>query len=92
MKVIQTMYNICTCMVVSLNFKTHVFFFSMKFILAYVHAGYSRNFKSTLVSQLDGNPTLPIDQLTQIKDDKLYMKPKLLTTTNRDIILNFGYD
>jgi hypothetical protein len=64
----------------------------MKFIVAYAHVKDSRNFKSTLVSRLDGNPTLPKDQLTQIKDDKLYMKPKLLTTTNRDTILNLGYD
>ena len=32
--------------------------FNIKSIVAYVEVGISRNFKSTLVNQLNGNPTL----------------------------------
>ena len=43
--------------------------------MAYVKVGESRIFKSTLVSQLNGNPTLFEDQTTRIKASILYMKP-----------------
>ena len=65
---------------------------NVKFIVAYVEVGESRNFKSTIVSQLNGNPTLYKDQLTQIKASILYMKPKFPTTANHDTMLNLGCD
>ena len=49
-------------------------------------------FKSTRISQLNGNPTLSKDQLILIKVGIFYMKPKLLTTANHDSMLNFGCD
>ena len=62
-------------------------------IVAYVEARESRIFKSTLVCQLNGNPTLFKDQLTRIKVGILYMKPsKLLSTANLDTMLNLGCD
>ena len=54
--------------------------------------GESRIFKSTLVSQLNGNPSLSKDRLTRIKAGILYMKPKLLSVGNHDILLKLGYD
>ena len=44
------------------------------------------------VSQLNGNPTLSKDQLTQIKAGNLYMKPKILIATNHDSTLHLGCD
>ena len=60
--------------------------------MASVEVGESKIFKSTLVSQLNGNPTLSKDCLTWIKVGILYMKPKLLTTANHDTKLNLDYD
>jgi len=40
---------------------------NLKPIVTYVEAWESRIFKSTLVSQLNGNPTLSNDWLTQIR-------------------------
>ena len=51
---------------------------NLKFIVPYVELGECRNFKSTLVCQLNGNPTLSKDRLTRFKANILYMKPKLL--------------
>ena len=65
---------------------------NVKSIVAYVEVGESRIFKSTLVSQLNGNPTLSKDRLTWIKVGILYMKPKLLTAANHDTMLNLGCD
>ena len=65
---------------------------NVKSIVAYVEVGESRIFKSTLVSQLNGNPTLSKDRLTRIKASILYMKPKLLTAANHDTMLNLGCD
>jgi hypothetical protein len=62
---------------------------NVKFIVAYVDVGESRVFKSTLVSQLNGNLTSK-NRLTHIKVGILNMKPKLLTTTNHDTMLNIG--
>ena len=64
----------------------------MKFIVAYVEVGASRISKSTFVSQLNGNPTLPNDRLTWIKAGNSYMKPKLFSATNHVTILDLGYD
>ena len=58
--------------------------------MAYVEVGGSRVFKSTLVSQINDNPTLSKDQLTWIKASILYMKPKLLTIANHDTMLTLG--
>ena len=66
--------------------------FNVKFIVAYVEVRESRIFKSTFVSQLNGNPTLSKYRLTWIRASTLYVKPKLLTTMNHDIILNLGCD
>ena len=65
---------------------------NVKSIMAFVEVGESRIFKSTLVSQLNGNPTLFEDRLTWIKAGILYMKPKLLTDTNHDTLLNPSCD
>ena len=46
------------------------------------------SFKSTplgFVSEMNGSPTLSIDQLTQIRVGNLYVKPKLLTTAHHDL-------
>ena len=51
---------------------------NVKSIVSHVKVGKSKNFQSTLVSQLNGNPTISKDQLTWIKADTLYMKLKLL--------------
>jgi len=63
-----------------------------KSAVAYVMVGESRIFKSTLVSQLNGNPSLSKDRLTQIKAGILYMKPKLLSAGNHDTLLKLGCD
>ena len=60
--------------------------------MAYVEIGESRTFKSALVSQLNGNPTLCKDRLTHIKVGILYMKTKLLTVENHNTELNLGCD
>ena len=65
---------------------------SVKFIMAYVEVGEFRIFKSTLVSQLNGNSILSKDESTRIKAGILYMKPKLLTAANHDTMLNLGCD
>ena len=52
--------------------------------MAYVEMGESRVFKSIIISQSNGNPTLSKEQLTQIKVSIFYMKPKLLTAANHD--------
>ena len=65
---------------------------NVKSIIAYLEVGESRIFKSTLVSQLNGNPTLSKDQLTRIKASILYMKPKLLSVGNHDTMLKLGCD
>ena len=54
--------------------------------------GESRIFKSTLVSQLNGNPSLSKDRLTRIRAGILYMKPKLLSVGNHDTLLKLGCD
>ena len=42
---------------------------------------------------MNGNPTLSKDRLTRIKAPIMfYMKPKLLTATNQDTMLNLGCD
>lgn len=63
----------------------------MRFIVAYVEVG-SSIILSTLVSQLNGNQTLPKVRLTHIKPGNLYMKPKFLTVANYDTISNLVYD
>ena len=55
--------------------------------MAYVKVRESRNFQSTLVSQLNGNPNLPKDRLIRYKAITLYMKPSLLT-----VVINLGCD
>ena len=60
---------------------------NLKSIVAYVEVGESRNFKSTIVSQLNGNPTLYKDLLTRVKASILFMKPKLLTAVNQGTML-----
>jgi hypothetical protein len=60
--------------------------------MAYVEVGESRIFKGTFAGHLNGNPILSKDQLTWIKVGILYMQPKLLTTINRDTMLNLGCD
>ena len=59
--------------------------------MAYVEVGQHGIFKDTLISQLNGNPTLSKDRSTRINVGVLYMKPKLLTITNHDTgsLLNF---
>jgi hypothetical protein len=53
----------------------------------YVAVGESRIFKSTFVSQLNGDPILYEDCLTRIRAGILYMKPKLLIVENHDTML-----
>ena len=65
---------------------------NVKSSVAYVKVGESRIFKSTLVSQLNGNPTLSKDLLTWIKVGISYVKPKILTAANHDTMLNLGCD
>ena len=65
---------------------------NVKSIMAYVGVGESRIFKSTLVSQWNGNPTLSRDRFTRIKVSILYMRPKLLTAAIHDTMLNLGCD
>ena len=65
---------------------------NVKFIVAYVDVGESRNFNITLVSHLNGSPPLSEDPLTLIKVGILYVKPKLLIPANRDAMLNLGCD
>ena len=57
---------------------------NVRFIVVYVEVGESKFVETTLVSQLNGNPTLIKDRLTQIKVVMLYMKPKLLIATTHD--------
>ena len=64
----------------------------VKSIVAYVEVSESTIFKSTLVSQLNGNPTLSEDWLTWIKANILYMKPKLITVANHDTTLDLNCD
>ena len=66
--------------------------YNEKSFVAYIEVGESRIFKSKLVSQLNGNPTLYEDQSTHIKVGILYMKPKLLITAHHDTMLNIGCD
>ena len=65
---------------------------NVKSIVAYVKVGEYRILRSTLISQLIGNPNLSRDLLTWIKTCIWYVKPKLLTTTNHDTMLNLGCD
>ena len=65
---------------------------NVKFIVTCVKVGEFGIFKNALASQLNGNPTLPKDQLTRSKAGILYMKPKLLTAANHDTMLNLGCD
>ena len=65
---------------------------NVKSIVTNVEVGESAIFKSALVSELNGNPALSKDRVTQIKVVILYMKPKLLITANHDTILNLGCD
>lgn len=61
---------------------------NVKSIVANVKIHDSRMFKSMVVSQMNGNPTLFKDRLAWRKDGILYMNPKLLTTANHDTTLN----
>ena len=61
---------------------------NVKSIVAYVQVGKSGIFKSIIVRQLNGNPTLSKDWLTWIKASILYIKPKLLNATNHDTMLH----
>ena len=63
---------------------------SVKSIVAYVEVWESNIFKVSLVSQLNGNPTLIKDWLTRIKSVIFFIKPKSLSATNHDTILNMG--
>jgi len=60
--------------------------------VAYVEVGVSRISKSTFVSQLNGNPTLPNDRLTRIKVGNSYMNSKVFSATKHDTILDISYD
>jgi hypothetical protein len=64
---------------------------NVKSIVAYVEVGESRIFKSILVSQLNGNPTLSKDQLFWVKAGIL-KNPKLLTVANHGTMLKLGSD
>ena len=64
----------------------------VKFVVAYVEVEKSIILRSTLVSQLNGSPPLLKDRLTWNKAGILYMKPKLITATNDNNILNLGCD
>ena len=66
--------------------------FNVKSIVACVEVGESRLFKSAFVCQLNGDPTLPKNQLTHIKAGILFMMPILLTNANHDTVLNLGCD
>ena len=66
--------------------------FNVKSIVACVEVGESRIFKSIHVSQLNGNPTLFKDWLAWNKTYVLYVRPKHLTATNYDTMLNLGCD
>ena len=52
---------------------------NVKSIVANIKIHDSRMFRSILVSQMNGNPTLSKDRLAWRKDGILYMNPKLLT-------------
>ena len=65
---------------------------NVKSSVAYVKVGESRIFKSTLVSQLNGNPTISKDRLTRIKVGILYIKLEPFTAENHDTMLNLGCD
>ena len=52
---------------------------NVKSIVIYVEVGEFIILKSTLGSQLNGNPTLSNNRLTRMKASILYIKPKLLT-------------
>ena len=60
--------------------------------MAYVEVGVSGISKSAFISQLNGNPTLPSDRLTQIKAGNSYMNPKVFSATKHDTIFNLSYD
>ena len=63
-----------------------------KSIVGYVEVGESRISKSTLDSQLNGNPTLSKDRLTRSKAGILYTKPTLHFVVNHVTMLNLSCD
>ena len=60
--------------------------------MAHVEVRGSRIFKSTLVSQLNGKPTLSKDTLTRIKARMSYTNLNSLPPQNHDTMLNLGCD
>ena len=64
---------------------------NVKSDVAYVEVGESRIFKSILVSQLNGNPTLSKNRLSWIKVG-MFINPKLLTVANHGTMLMLGSD
>ena len=61
-----------------------------KSILPYVEFERTKIYKSTLVSQLNGNPTLSKDKLTRIKSGIIYIEEKVKTLANHDTLLKLG--
>ena len=60
---------------------------NVKFIVAYVEVGESRILESTLVSQLNANPTSAKDQLTHITASILCMRQVIYSLPSQIIIL-----
>ena len=58
-----------------------------KSVLPYVEFEGAKIYKSTLVSQLNGNPTLSKDRLTRIKSGIIYTEEKVKTQANHDTLL-----
>ena len=63
-----------------------------KSVLPYVEFERAKIYKSTLVSQLNGNPTLSKDRLTRIKSGIIYTEEKVKTLANHDTLLKLGCD
>ena len=59
-------------------------------VLPYVEFEGAKIYKSTLVSQLNGNLTLSKDRLTRIKSGIIYTEEKVKTLANRDTLLKLG--
>ena len=61
--------------------------------MPYVEFERAKIYKSILVSQLNGNPTLSKDRLTRIKSGIIYSEEKVKTLANHDTsLLKLGCD
>ena len=64
------------------------------YVVLFIVVDGSKIFKSTLVSQLNGNPTLLNDRMTEIKFGMLYTKleKKISRASDNDFSLKLGCD